>query len=30
MHVRGKKVNPYGNTPAAAKMNEIDPKYENT
>ena len=27
---REKKVNPHSNTPAAVKMNEINPKYENT
>jgi hypothetical protein len=27
---RGKKLNPHANTPAAVKMNEINPKYENT
>ena len=26
----GKKLNPHANTPAAVKMNEINPKYENT
>jgi hypothetical protein len=30
MHERVKKLNPHGNTPAVAKMNKIDPKYENT
>ena len=30
MHARVKKVNPQANTPAAVKMNEINPKYENT
>ena len=30
MHARVKKVNPHANTPAAVKMNEINPKYENT
>jgi hypothetical protein len=30
MHARVKKLNPHANTPAAAKMNEINPKYENT
>ena len=29
MHERVKKLNPHSNTPAAAKMNEINPKYEN-
>ena len=24
------KLNPHANTPVAAKMNEINPKYENT
>jgi hypothetical protein len=27
---REKKSNPYANTPAAEKMNENNPKYENT
>jgi len=27
---REKKLNPDANTPAAKKMNEINPKYENT
>jgi len=27
---REKKLNPQANTPAAVKMNEINPKYENT
>jgi hypothetical protein len=27
---REKKLNPHANTPAAVKMNEINPKYENT
>ena len=27
---RGKKLNPHANTPTAVKMNEINPKYENT
>ena len=27
---RGKKLIPHANTPAAVKMNEINPKYENT
>jgi hypothetical protein len=27
---RGKKLNPHANSPAAVKMNEINPKYENT
>jgi hypothetical protein len=26
---REKKLNPHANTPAAVKMNEINPKYEN-
>jgi hypothetical protein len=26
----GKKLNPHANTLAAVKMNEINPKYENT
>jgi hypothetical protein len=26
----GKKLNPHANTPVAVKMNEINPKYENT
>ena len=26
----GNKLNPHANTPAAVKMNEINPKYENT
>ena len=26
----GKKSNPHANTPAAVKMNEINPKHENT
>jgi hypothetical protein len=26
----GKKLNPHANTAAALKMNEINPKYENT
>jgi hypothetical protein len=30
MHTRIKKLNPHANTPAALKMNEINPKYENT
>jgi hypothetical protein len=30
MHARVKKLNPHANTPAAVKMNEINPKYENT
>jgi hypothetical protein len=30
MQVRVKKLNPHANTPAAVKMNEINPKYENT
>ena len=30
MHTRVKKLNPHANTPAAARMNEINPKYENT
>ena len=30
MHARIKKLNPHANTPAAVKMNEINPKYENT
>jgi hypothetical protein len=25
-----KKLNPHANTPTAVKMNEINPKYENT
>jgi hypothetical protein len=27
---REKKLNTHANTPAAVKMNEINPKYENT
>jgi hypothetical protein len=30
MHARVKKLNFHANTPAAVKMNEINPKYENT
>ena len=30
MHAGVKKLNPHANTPAAVKMNEINPKYENT
>jgi hypothetical protein len=30
MHVRVNKLNPHANTLAAAKMNEIYPKYEST
>ena len=30
MHSRVKTLNPHANTPTAAKMNEINPKYENT
>jgi hypothetical protein len=30
MHTRIKKLNPHANVPAAVKMNEINPKYENT
>jgi hypothetical protein len=30
MHVRVKKLNPHANTLAVVKMNEINPKYENT
>jgi hypothetical protein len=30
MYARVKKLNPHANTPAAVKMNEINPKYENT
>jgi hypothetical protein len=30
MAEREKKLNPRANTPAAIKMNEINPKYENT
>jgi hypothetical protein len=30
MHTRVNKLNPHANTPAAATMNEINPKYENT
>ena len=30
MTQRGTKLNPHANTPAAVKMNEINPKYENT
>jgi hypothetical protein len=29
-HARVKKLNPRANNPAAVKMNEINPKYENT
>jgi hypothetical protein len=28
--MRVKKLNPQANTPAAEKMNEINPKYEST
>ena len=27
---RKQKLNPHANTPTAVKMNEINPKYENT
>jgi hypothetical protein len=30
MHARVKKLNPHANTPTAVRMNEINPKYENT
>ena len=30
MAQRVKKLNPHANTPATAKMNESNPKYENT
>ena len=30
MHARVKKLNPDANNPAAVKMNEIKPKFENT
>jgi hypothetical protein len=30
MHARVNKLNPHANTLAAVKMNEINPKYENT
>jgi hypothetical protein len=30
MHARVKKLNSHANTPAAVKMNEINPKYEYT
>jgi hypothetical protein len=30
MTARVKKLNPHANTPAAVKMNEINPRYENT
>jgi hypothetical protein len=30
MHARVKQLNPHANIPAAVKMNEINPKYENT
>jgi hypothetical protein len=30
MHARVKKLNPHANTPTVVKMNEINPKYENT
>jgi hypothetical protein len=30
MHARVNKLNTHANTPTAAKMNEINPKYENT
>jgi hypothetical protein len=30
MHARVKRLNPHANTPAVVKMNEINPKYENT
>jgi hypothetical protein len=30
MHARVKQLNPHANTLAAVKMNEINPKYENT
>jgi hypothetical protein len=30
MHARVKTLKPHANTPAAAKMNDINPKYENT
>jgi hypothetical protein len=30
MNARVKKLNPHANTTAAVKMNEINPKYENT
>ena len=27
--LRGKKLNPHANTPAAVKMNDVNPQYEN-
>jgi hypothetical protein len=30
MHAKVNNLNPNANTPAATKMNEIHPKYENT
>ena len=30
MHARGKKLNPRAIKKAAVKMNEMNPKYENT
>jgi hypothetical protein len=30
MHARVKKLNPHANTLAVTKMNENNPKYENT
>jgi hypothetical protein len=30
MHARVNELNPHANTPAAVKMNEINPKYEDT
>jgi hypothetical protein len=30
MYQEGKKLNPHANTPTAVKMNELNPKYENT
>jgi hypothetical protein len=30
MHARVEKLNPHANTPAAVKMNEFNPTYENT
>jgi hypothetical protein len=30
MNARVRKLNPHANTPAAVKMNELNPKYENT
>jgi hypothetical protein len=30
MQARVKKINPHANTPVAVKMNESNPKFENT